>query len=100
MSISTGPGPAAACNVKCFGQYRRNFSGIGYLVIPFGYRRGDVDDVGFLESIGAQQMRKYLPVIQTSGVLSIMASARPVTRLVAPGPLVANTTPVLPEVRA
>ena len=40
------------------------------------------------------------PVMQTSGVLSIIASAKPVTRLVAPGPLVANTTPTLPEERA
>ena len=37
-----------------------------------------------------------LPVMATSGMESSIAVAIPVTRLVAPGPLVANTTPVLP----
>ena len=37
-----------------------------------------------------------LPVIATIGTLSIYAVAIPVTRLVAPGPLVAMTTPVFP----
>ena len=36
------------------------------------------------------------PVIATRGTLSSMASARPVTRLVAPGPDVAMHTPTLP----
>jgi hypothetical protein len=36
----------------------------------------------------------------TSGTLSIMASASPVTRLVAPGPDVAMHTPTLPVVLA
>lgn len=40
------------------------------------------------------------PVMATSGTLSIMASARPVTRLVAPGPLVAMHTPTRPVVLA
>src|SRR5690606_1417601 len=40
------------------------------------------------------------PVIATIGVLSIHASAMGVTRLVAPGPLVATHTPTLPEARA
>src|SRR6267378_2035483 len=38
--------------------------------------------------------------MQTSGTESILASAIPVTRLVAPGPLVAMATPTLPVVRA
>ena len=35
-------------------------------------------------------MRKTCPVIHTNGVESIIASAKPVTKLVAPGPLVAK----------
>ena len=35
-------------------------------------------------------------VIATIGMLSMNAVAMPVTRFVAPGPLVAKTTPVLP----
>ena len=38
--------------------------------------------------------------MQTSGTESIFASAMPVTRLVAPGPLVAIATPVFPVARA
>ena len=41
-----------------------------------------------------------LPVIATMGMLSIYAVAMPVTRFVAPGPLVARTTPVFPVARA
>ena len=40
------------------------------------------------------------PVMQTSGVESIQASAIAVTRFVAPGPEVAIATPTLPEARA
>ena len=40
------------------------------------------------------------PVMQTSGVESIHASAIGVTRLVAPGPDVAIATPTLPDARA
>ena len=40
------------------------------------------------------------PVMATMGTESIMAVARPVTRLVAPGPEVASTTPTRPEARA
>ena len=39
-------------------------------------------------------------VMQTSGVESIMASAMPVTRFVAPGPEVAMQTPTRPVARA
>ena len=41
-----------------------------------------------------------LPVMATTGMESMYAVAMPVTRLVAPGPLVAMTTPVLPVTRA
>lgn len=40
------------------------------------------------------------PVMATSGVLSIHASAMGVTRFVAPGPLVATHTPTRPLARA
>ena len=40
------------------------------------------------------------PVMQTSGVESIQASAIGVTRFVAPGPEVAIATPTRPEARA
>ena len=40
------------------------------------------------------------PVMQTSGIESIIAVAMPVTRLVAPGPEVATATPTLPLARA
>ena len=40
------------------------------------------------------------PVMQTSGIESIQASAMPVTRFVAPGPEVAQHTPALPVTRA
>ena len=41
-----------------------------------------------------------LQVIATSGIESICAVAMPVTRLVAPGPLVAKQTPTFPVARA
>jgi hypothetical protein len=41
-----------------------------------------------------------LPVIATSGTLSMKAAAMPVTRFVEPGPLVASTTPTFPVARA
>ena len=40
------------------------------------------------------------PVRATIGIESIMASTRPVTRFVAPGPEVAQQTPTLPVARA
>ena len=40
------------------------------------------------------------PVMQTMGDESIIAVAMPVTRFVAPGPLVAIATPTLPVARA
>ena len=40
------------------------------------------------------------PVMQTSGVESIQASAIGVTRFVAPGPEVAIATPTFPDARA
>ena len=45
-------------------------------------------------------VRATLPVMATMGVESRKEVAMPVTRLVAPGPLVARHTPVRPEARA
>src|SRR5690606_5057549 len=41
-------------------QYLRNFGGVGNLIVPFCDRRGDIDDVGFLKGVGAEQTGKYL----------------------------------------
>jgi hypothetical protein len=46
------------------------------------------------------RFERTCPVMQTSGVESIHASAIGVTRFVAPGPEVAMATPGLPEARA
>ncbi len=45
-------GSAGFCNMKCFCKNRRNFSGISYLVVPFGNRCSNVYNINFLESIG------------------------------------------------
>ena len=37
----------------CFGDNLRQFVGIGYLVVPFGNRSGDIDHISFLESVGS-----------------------------------------------
>ena len=44
--------------------------------------------------------RGTCPVMATTGDESICAVARPVTRLVAPGPEVATQTPIRPVARA
>ncbi len=46
------------------------------------------------------RVERTWPVMQTSGVESIQASAIGVTRFVAPGPEVAIATPTRPEARA
>ena len=53
-------------------------------------------DVALLEGVGADQVVRTWPVMQTSGVESIHASAIGVTRFVAPGPEVAKATPTRP----
>ena len=57
-------------------------------------RHRDAGDVGLLEAVGADQVGAHLAVRKTVGTLSIIASAIGVTRLVAPGPLVAGATPL------
>ena len=46
------------------------------------------------------RLERTWPVMQTSGVESIHASAIGVTRFVTPGPEVASATPTRPEARA
>jgi len=65
-----------------------------------GHGQRDAGDVDFLERVGARTLDETLPVMQTSGMESSSAVAMPVTRLVAPGPLVAMATPTLPDARA
>ena len=63
-------------------------------------RERDAGRVRLLERVGADQAVRTWPVMQTSGVESIHASAIGVTRLVTPGPDVAMATPTRPEARA
>ena len=58
-----------------------------------------VASVSWKASVPIRFVRTW-PVMQTSGVESIHASAIGVTRFVAPGPDVAIATPTLPEARA
>ncbi len=58
-----------------------------------------VASVSWNASVPIRLVRTW-PVMQTSGVESIHASAIGVTRLVTPGPDVAMATPTLPEARA
>jgi hypothetical protein len=60
----------------------------------------DAGDVDFLEGVGAEHLGGDLAGDGDHGMLSSIAVARPVTRLVAPGPLVAMHTPTLPLARA
>src|SRR5690606_22092817 len=46
--------------VECLGQCHRDFTGVGNLVVPFGNRGGDVNHIGFLESVGSEEVCKYL----------------------------------------
>ena len=62
-------------------------------VIPFGYRHGNTDHIGFLECIGSEKSGRYLAGNAYQGCGINLASAMPVIRLVAPGPEVAMQTP-------
>ena len=82
-----GSGTSRAGDIECLGDGCRDIGGMPYLAVPFGYSLGDPYEVGFLKS-------------RTTGVESIIASARPVTVLVAPGPEVTIQTPGRPLTRA
>ncbi len=69
-------------------------------VVVFGDRPTDFDDRVSWNASLPMKCRATWPVIATIGMLSSLASARQVTRLVAPGPLVAMHTPTLPVARA
>ena len=100
MSTSTGPGRPVRATWKAFfitcGSSRTSCTShecltIG-IVIP-------VASVSWKASVPIRFERTW-PVMQTSGVESIHASAIGVTRFVAPGPEVAIATPTLPDARA
>ena len=55
-----------------------------------------VTSASWKPSVPIRSVRTW-PVMNTVGTESIIASAIAVTRLVAPGPLVASATPTLPE---
>ena len=92
-----GSGTSRAGDIECLGDGCRDIGGMPYLAVPFGYSLGDPYEVGFLKSIGAQETGTYLSADQNE---SIIASARPVTVLVAPGPEVTIQTPGRPLTRA
>jgi hypothetical protein len=61
---------------------------------------GDTHHVASWKASVPSRLVGTWPVMATMGTLSICAVARPVTRLVAPGPLVAIQTPTRPVARA
>ena len=69
-------------------------------VMVLGDRARHLHHRRFLEGVGADHVPGNLARHGDSGTESILASARPVTRLSAPGPEVAMTTPGLPVARA
>ena len=72
----------------------------GHQVVVLGDRQGDAGDVGLLKGVVPSTGVGTCPVMHTMGDESSIAVAMPVTRLVAPGPLVAMATPTLPVARA
>ena len=97
MSISTGPGGRCA---RC-GTPRGSAAGIsrGSWIISECLTIGivmPVTSASWKPSVPIRSVRTW-PVMKTVGTESITASAIAVTRLVAPGPLVASATPTLPE---
>ena len=93
-------GPSARSNIECLVNYLRQFREFftRKLCLVAGTR--DAESVRLLERIAADQFADTWPVMATIGIESIIASTRPVTRLVAPGPEVAQHTPTRPVARA
>ncbi len=96
-STSTGPGRPleAMWNASwiAFGMSRGSWIRIECLTI--GIVMPEMS-ASWKPSVPISSVRTW-PVRKTVGTLSITASAMQVTRLVAPGPLVASATPTLPE---
>ena len=68
--------------------------------IPLRAAQRHADNIRFLEGVRTAHIAGDLPGDTHDGVLSIMASAKPVMKLVAPGPDVAIQTPTRPVARA
>ena len=96
MSTSTAPGPSGGRDVEGLGHDPGNLVAGADQEVVLGDRHRDAGDVGLLEGIRPDQRATDLPVMATTGMESIWASASGVTRLVAPGPDVAMQTPTLP----
>ena len=94
------PRPPAARDGERLPDRRRDVLDARHQEVVLGDRQRDAGDVGLLERIRAEQLRRTCPVMHTIGDESSIAVAIPVTRLVAPGPDVAIATPTLPEARA
>ncbi len=97
MSTSTGPGRPvrATWNASwiAFGIWRGSWIMIECFTI--GIVMPEMS-ASWKPSVPIRSVRTC-PVRKTVGTLSITASAMAVTRLVAPGPLVASATPTFPE---
>ena len=93
-------GPAGRGDLECLANRRRDVFGARDEEVVLGDRQRDAGDVDFLKGIGPSTFDETWPVMQTMGTESSIAVAMPVTRLVAPGPLVAMQTPTRPEARA
>ena len=93
-------GPARSREKYRLAQRRHDVRRARHQVVVFRDRQGDAGHVGLLEGVVPDQVTRHLAVMQTRGTESIIAVAMPVTRLVAPGPEVARTTPMPPVARA
>ena len=100
MSIRTGPGRPLRAMKSAFDTA----SGISLARVTwqFHFVTGALTDMTSVSWNASEPSRDdgTWPVMHTTGVLSIFASAIPVSMLVAPGPEVAMQTPVFPDARA
>ena len=96
MSTSTGPGRPVLARWKASPMVRAMSSGLvtRKLCLVIGYVIPEMS-ASWNPSVPIRLVETW-PVIATTGTLSMYASASGVTRLVAPGPLVAMQTPVRP----
>ena len=100
MSTSTGPGRPVRAMWKACGSPRGISRGSWIMIecLTIGMVM-PVTSASWKPSVPIRSVRTW-PVMNTVGTESIIASAIGVTRLVAPGPLVASATPTLPEALA
>jgi len=100
MSTRTGPGRPlrASANASAIVLAISDASAIKKLRLVIGWVIAQTS-ASWKPSVPISSLRTW-PVIATTGTLSIIASSSAVTKLVAPGPEVAQQTPTRPEVRA